>query len=150
VRFYLEEGLEKLARWLRFLGHEAYLIKGPVSFKSVKPDGVFITTSRRWYERLKKAGLECFLVPRHEFKLQLRAVVKHYGLKGELSLERCAFCSSRLEPLTGEELKRLVPPAALKEATDFRRCPSCGAVFWKGSHYERMKKKLREMLNGLD
>ena len=31
--FYLEENLEKLARWLRFLGYPAYTIKGKNSAK---------------------------------------------------------------------------------------------------------------------
>ncbi|NPB08261.1 MAG: hypothetical protein GXN96_04960 [Aquificae bacterium] len=146
MKFYLEENLEKLARWLRFLGHEATTIKGPVSPRKIKGDGVFITTSPRWYEILKKRGYSVFLVPRHDFEVQLCSVVKHFNLKPELKLNLCVYCCSELLPLKREEVKGKVPPGVYEEAEDFTRCPSCGALFWKGSHYERMTRKLRNIL----
>ena len=146
LKFYLEENLEKLARWLRFLGYPAETIKGEIELKKIKPDGVFITTSRRWYERLKKLGIKVFLVPRHDFELQLCGVVKYFKLKPELSLNLCAYCSAPLKSVSREEVKEKVPPLVYEYGYDFTICPKCGAIFWKGSHYERMKKKLEEIL----
>ncbi|GAB6066302.1 Mut7-C RNAse domain-containing protein [Aquifex pyrophilus] len=146
MKFYLEENLEKLARWLRFLGYPAYTIKGEINLSKIKPDGVFITTSRRWYERLKKLGINAFLVPRHDFELQLCSVVKHFKLRHELSLNLCAYCSSPLVSVSREEVREKIPKRVYEEGEDFTLCPGCGAVFWKGSHYERMKRKLEEIL----
>ncbi len=144
--FYLEENLEKLARWLRFLGYPAYTIKGKVSLKKLNPDGIFITTSKDWFDRLKKLGYEVFLVPRHDFEYQLCSVIKYYKLKSELSLDLCAYCSSPLKEISKEEIKDRIPPKVYEEAYDFTVCSNCGAIFWKGSHYERMKNKLKEIL----
>ncbi|AAC07154.1 Mut7-C RNAse domain-containing protein [Aquifex aeolicus] len=146
TKFYLEENLEKLARWLRFLGYPAHVIKGKVDLNKIKPDGVFITTSRRWYERLNKLGIRAVLVPRHDFEVQLCTVIKTLNLKPELKLNLCAYCSTPLLFVSREEVKESVPERVYKEATDFTLCPKCGAVFWKGSHFERMEKKLREIL----
>lgn len=144
--FYLEENLEKLARWLRFLGYPAYTIKGKVDVKKLKYEGVFITTSRKWFERLKKLGYEVFLVPRHDFEYQLCSVIKHFNLKPTLSLNLCAYCSSELIPVERESVKDRLPERVYEEASDFTLCPNCGAVFWKGSHYQRMLRKLERIL----
>ena len=144
--FYLEENLEKLARWLRFLGYPAYTIKGKIHLTKIPPNAVFITTSRKWFKKLKKAGYEVFLVPRHDFEYQLCSIVKHYNLKPQLELNLCAYCSTPLKSVSREEIKDRVPQRVYEEAYDFTLCPNCGAIFWKGSHYERMKKKLNEIL----
>ncbi|WP_461829283.1 Mut7-C RNAse domain-containing protein [Aquifex sp.] len=138
--------LEKLARWLRFLGYPAHTIKGRVQLNKIPADSIFITTSREWFERLRKIGYEVFLVPRHDFEYQLCSVVKHYNLKPKLELNLCAYCSSPLKPVSREDIKEKVPPRVYEEAYDFTLCPNCGAIFWKGSHYERMKEKLKEIL----
>ncbi len=144
--FFLEGNLEKLARWLRFLGYPAYTIKGKITPKKIPPNSVFVTTSKEWFERLKKIGYEVFLVPRHDFEYQLCSIVKHYNLKPELSLSLCAYCSSPLREVSKEEIKKKVPQRVYEEAYDFTLCPNCGAIFWKGSHYDRIKKKLKEIL----
>ena len=144
--FYLEENLGKLARWLRFLGYPAYTIKGKIELKKINPEAIFITTSKAWFDRLRKRGYEVFLVPRHDFEYQLCSVLKHYNLKPELSLSLCAYCSSPLRWVSREEVKEKVPLKVYREAYDFTLCPKCGTVFWKGSHYEKMKRKLKEIL----
>ncbi len=144
--FYLEDNLEKLARWLRFLGYPAYTIKGKIQLNKIPPNSIFVTTSRRWFEQLKKWGVDVFLVPRHDPELQLYLLIKELRLKPELKLDLCAFCSSKLKSVSKEEVKDKIPPKVYEEAYDFTLCPNCGAIFWKGSHYERMKKKLMEIL----
>ncbi|HIQ48339.1 MAG TPA: hypothetical protein EYH58_01705 [Aquifex aeolicus] len=146
MKFYLEENLEKLARWLRFLGYSAYTIKGKIELKKFPPDGVFITTSRKWYEKLNKLGLQAFIVPRHDFELQLCSVIKHFRLRAELTLNLCAYCSSPLLGVDKEEVKERIPPRVYEEASNFTLCPNCGAIFWKGSHFNRMKKRLKKIL----
>jgi len=146
MKFYLEENLQKLARWLRFLGYEAVLIKGSIKPEKIKTDGVFITTSLKWFEYFSRRGLEVFLVPRHDFELQLCSVVKHFKLDTSLKLNRCAYCSTPLISLSREEVRGKVPERVLEEAEDFTKCPVCGSIFWKGSHYGKIERKLQEIL----
>ena len=146
LSFVLEENLQKLARWIRFLGYPAYTIKGRIQLSKIPPNSVFITTSREWYNRLRKWGIKVFLVPRHDPELQLCLLIKGFNLKPNLSLNLCAYCSTELGPISREEVKYKVPPKVYKEAYDFTLCPNCGAIFWKGTHYERMRKKLEKIL----
>ena len=39
-----------------------------------------------------------------------------------------------------------LPPHAAERFQDFLLCPSCGRVYWKGSHYRRMLKLIGRTL----
>ena len=149
MKFLLESNLSKLAKWLRFLGHDVKVIEGPIRKEEIakNQDRVFITTSTRWEETLKKAGIRYLVVPRHDWELQLCMVVKHFGLKPELVLDRCAYCGAELIPVRKEGVRERVPPKAYDTAYDFTLCPKCGALFWKGTHYEGMVRMLERALN---
>lgn len=148
MKFLLENNLSKLAKWLRFLGHDVRVLEGEINLRElVRNQGrIFITTSRRWEETLKKLGTEYLVVPRHDWELQLCMVIKHFGLSPRLLLDRCAYCGAKLVPVEKEEVKERVPPRAYDTAYDFTLCPECGALFWKGTHYEGMLRKLEEVL----
>ena len=53
---------------------------------------------------------------------------------------RCGRCNGRLEPVaaTGPTPEYAPDPAE----TDCWRCRDCGQVFWKGSHWDRMRRAL--------
>ena len=53
---------------------------------------------------------------------------------------RCGRCNGRLEPIPeGESTPEYAPDPA---GTDCWRCRDCGQVFWKGSHWDRMRRVL--------
>ncbi|NPA32524.1 MAG: hypothetical protein GXO04_02730 [Aquificae bacterium] len=147
MKFFLEENLAKLARWLRFLGYQAYTIKGEVSLSKISPDAVFVTTSRRWHDRLKKLRMPVVLVPRHDFHAQLRTLLITLSLKPELKLNVCAHCNTPLKKLKKEEVKGLVPEGVYREGSDFTICPSCGSLFWRGTHTKRMEETLKKLIH---
>jgi uncharacterized protein with PIN domain len=37
------------------------------------------------------------------------------------------------------DIAQQLPPRTSDLHTEFRRCPTCGRVYWKGSHYDRMR-----------
>ncbi|NLE75657.1 MAG: hypothetical protein GX605_02745, partial [Chloroflexi bacterium] len=39
-----------------------------------------------------------------------------------------------------------LPPRTQHYYTEFRRCQGCGQVYWKGSHYRRMQRRIDEIL----
>lgn len=54
--------------------------------------------------------------------------------------ERCGRCNGPLEAVGETEPTPTYAPDT--ERTDCWRCRDCGQLFWKGSHYERMKEIL--------
>jgi len=96
MKFLLENNLSKLAKWLRFLGHDVKVLEGEINLGelSKNQDRAFITTSKRWETTLKRMGINYLVVPRHDWELQLCAVIKHFNLSPELCLSRCAYCGA--------------------------------------------------------
>jgi hypothetical protein len=47
-----------------------------------------------------------------------------------------------LVPIEKEQIKNLVPSFVFQTQNSFSYCKKCGKIFWKGSHYKDMKKKL--------
>jgi uncharacterized protein with PIN domain len=61
---------------------------------------------------------------------------------------RCISCNARLERVRKDLVLSRIPPLVAKLYDVFSQCPSCGRVFWRGSHWERMKKLADEVLGG--
>ena len=51
-----------------------------------------------------------------------------------------------LKPLSRERARNLVAPYVLENGGGFAVCPGCGRVFWRGTHYGRMEKKIEKIL----
>lgn len=47
----------------------------------------------------------------------------------------------RFQPATPEHALQ-VPDDVLQTQDELLTCPNCGRVYWRGSHYKRMRKKL--------
>ncbi len=148
-RFLLEADLHRIAYWLRFLGQDALLLDGAINKRDLlkHPDRVFITTSRKMERHLKAWGVEYFLLPREDWRVQLCLLLKYFGIEGELKLNRCYYCNTPLLSVDKEEVKGKVPPMAYKYGKDFTLCPNCGKIYWKGSHHPKLKKMLEEVLS---
>lgn len=52
---------------------------------------------------------------------------------------RCLRCNSRLLAVTKDRVQHLLPPRTREYYHDFSRCPTCSGIYWRGSHYTRMK-----------
>jgi len=149
MKFLLENNLSRLAKWLRFLGHDVKVLEGKISRIALveHQDRIFLTTSKRWEDTLRKANIKYLVVPRHDWELQLCMVVKCLGLQRKLRLDRCAYCSAELVRVDKEQFRERIPPKAYETAYDFTLCPRCGMLYWKGTHYEGMKRMLERALN---
>lgn len=147
MKFLLEAGLEKLARWLLFLGQDVQVLSGPISKKEITkhPDRVFITTSRYWEKQLKAWRVPYFLLPKEDWKVQLKLLIRYFRLKPSLKLDRCVYCNTLLEFVEKDAVKDRVPEAVYKTAYDFSICSRCGHVYWKGSHYKRITSTIKSL-----
>jgi uncharacterized protein with PIN domain len=78
---------------------------------------------------------------------QLRHVVRAFRLAPRARpFSRCSACNALLVPATRDEVAAEVPPRVLASEQQYRRCPGCGRVYWRGSHAARMKTVLDRVL----
>lgn len=74
---------------------------------------------------------------------QLREVLEQFDLYGLMRpLSRCIKCNSALESVAKEQVSERLPPDIARRFTGFWRCTGCGRVYWKGSHYDRMRRRI--------
>ncbi len=79
---------------------------------------------------------------------QFQEVVHRFDLKGEVNtFSRCMKCNGLLKEVPKEEIYDRLPECVKKHFDDFWQCTSCGNVYWKGSHYDRMKDKITMLLS---
>ncbi len=79
---------------------------------------------------------------------QLTEVIRHFDLKSSLRpFTRCLECNGILTEVSKVEVNSMLPERTREYYTEFRRCRGCGRIYWEGSHYERMKKFLGNIID---
>ncbi|MDF1526579.1 MAG: Mut7-C RNAse domain-containing protein [bacterium] len=63
---------------------------------------------------------------------------------------RCLECNNLLLSMDPTEAQGKVPPFIYQSQKIFTHCPSCGKVFWKGTHSERMEEVVRWMRGAME
>ena len=83
---------------------------------------------------------------------QVKRVFEILGLEAdeEKFLSRCLICNRELEDVEKEEVKGLVPEYVFKTKDEFARCPSCGRIYWEGTHHSNMAKMVEMFLKRRD
>ena len=141
--------LGTLARWLRALNvdvvYDPALDDAALVDRAVAEGRTILTRDRRLTER--RLARDHLLIRSDDLDEQVRQVVAALGIEpdpGRL-LGRCLRCNAPLEPIDAEAARSRVPPWVARTQEEFRVCPTCGRVYWRGSHVDRMAKRLEKM-----
>ncbi|HEX2174017.1 MAG TPA: Mut7-C RNAse domain-containing protein [Dehalococcoidia bacterium] len=141
-RFLLDTHLGKLAGHLRMLGFDtAYFndCDDDVLARLASEERRILLTRDRG---LLKRGIVthgCH-VWETDPERQLVEVLDRFDLTGEVKpFRRCLQCNGLLEPVAKEAIVDRLQPKTRLYYQEFARCRSCDRIYWKGSHYERMR-----------
>jgi uncharacterized protein with PIN domain len=142
--FLLDVMCGKLAVYLRLAGYDAAYAgdRGIEADDRIlelaeAEDRILLTRDVQLAERAD----DSILLTERDVEAQL-AELREAGVELEADEEpsRCGRCNGRLDVIPEDaDTSEYAPNPA---ETDCWRCRECGQVFWKGSHYERMKKAL--------
>jgi uncharacterized protein with PIN domain len=78
---------------------------------------------------------------------QLKEIVERFDLKNKLKeFSRCLECNSTLIEIEKEKIIDRLPPKVIEWQNEFFYCRECDKVYWKGSHYEKMKNLIDEII----
>ena len=154
-KFMVDQNVGKLARWLRMMGYDALLFEGENDGQMVKlalaKDRLLLTKdSQIMLRRVVTSGhLKVILIESDEPAEQLRQVMEALGLDYHLNpFSRCLECNTLLQPRQPEEVCHLVPPYVYHTQSRYVQCPSCGRVYWRGTHWAAMRRRLAEFSKG--
>lgn len=154
-RFVLDVHLRKLARHLRLLGFD-------VDWLPDRDDGELADIAEREGRILLSRDLQLMMrkkvsrglyVRNTDPSKQVTEVLERLQLFGLCRpFTRCVECNGLMRPLDiaapGFDAASAIPPGVLAWCREYYRCGECGRIYWKGSHYDKLKKRVEGILNG--
>ncbi len=142
-RFIADVMLGRLARWLRALGYDTLYFSDmddPALARRAHAEQRILLT--RDVELTRRRGLQSILVADDDVKRQLRQVVQTLQLATDNAFSRCIHCNTILAECDAALVRAEVPPYVFATQTRFRRCNQCGRIYWRGTHWARMREAL--------
>ena len=146
-KFLLSENLNRLARYLRMMGYDAVVYKS-ISFSNKirllnKDRRTYLTRSSK--ESKSNQKFNRFLIKSTNINEQLQEIKKYITFPNDFIFSRCIECNKLLYNIEKEKVSKLVPEYILQNHENFLVCRKCGKIYWKGTHYQDMMKKLSEL-----
>jgi uncharacterized protein len=152
LAFVADGHLGKLTRNLRLLGID-------VSYRSDARDNELLVTMVRERRALLTRDRRLLLhrvvqtgyYPRSQHSMeQTVEVIKRFNLAGKLApFQRCLRCNERLNQAAKETVVEKLQPLTRLYYHDFRRCPKCGQIYWRGSHFERLARRVDAIIESI-
>jgi hypothetical protein len=148
-RFVLDTHLGQLAGYLRLLGFDTLYrndYDDPELAHISQAEGRILLTNDRWLLK-RKIVTHGYVVRETDPDKQLVEVVDRFDLRGQFQpFKRCLRCNGLIEPVDKAAVVDQLPANTRRYYEEFRRCASCGQVYWMGSHYRRMVGFLEQTL----
>jgi len=145
-RFLVDGMAIRLGKYLRCLGYDAEWEHGAGTralVRRARAEGRVLLT------RNSRIGTEIEPPPRwialseEDPVAQLAQVLEELELDpAEQLFTRCIRCNVALDVASPQEVASRVIEAVRARHTQFFACPSCGTIFWRGSHVENTCRKL--------
>jgi uncharacterized protein with PIN domain len=148
TRFVADGHLGTLARNLRLLGfdvaYDPYAEDRQLLTVMKRENRALLTRDRRL---LMHAVVETGYCPRsRNADEQTVEVIRRFDLLRSLApFTRCLRCNAPLLKVSkGEVIERLEPLTKIYYE-QFRRCTGCGQIYWAGSHFSKLQKRLEKI-----
>jgi uncharacterized protein len=153
ITFIVDCNAGKLARWLRMMGYDTLFFNdiedGRLVDIAMREGRVVVTRDTQIAKRRVAANgnLKVILTQDDDPRHQLLQVMKELHLDcQQMQFTRCLECNQRLVSRSKEQVKDLVPPYVFRTQTQYMQCPSCSRIYWQGTHWQRMKSALEEIM----
>lgn len=153
IRKFVADGhLGKLVRDLRLLGIDVVYDRDAEDRQLVKTsnaqDRALLTRDRHL---LMHAAVRHGYYLRSQNSLeQTVEVLRRFDLASVLTpFTRCLRCNALLESVEKDKIIGQLEPLTRIYYDQFRGCPGCGQIYWSGSHFEKLRKRIREIRDRL-
>ncbi len=150
-RWLADEMLGRLARYLRFCGHDVEYVRSmddaAISERARTEHRILLTRDRV----LARQTPGAVLLRSPEIGEQLREVrAARPDARFELAFDRCPECNARLVPWSPHPHLPW-PPELPRDRVEHGllvvECPGCGRHYWEGSHAAEIRRKVSAWLS---
>lgn len=142
-RFVLDGHLGRLAAYLRMLGFDCLYENDYDDDQLAEIAGreQRILLSRDRHLLMRKSVTDGYCLRSLDPQQQLTETVKRFDLaRRAIPFHRCLRCNHVLEPVRKEDVIDRLEPLTKQYFDKFHICPACGQIYWKGSHFDHMRK----------
>ena len=155
TKFIADNNVGKLARWLRLIGYDTVLLKQKDDAEMIKialgEDRVILTKDAQFMKRrmVINGTLKALYTEQDDPQVQIREVVETLSLDyGFKPFSRCLECNRALVARDREDVKDLIPVRVSEAQIQYTQCPACHRIYWPGTHWQAMGKKLKDLQAG--
>ena len=151
-RFIADVNIHDVVKTMRALGldvmEDRRLSSGEIADMAGNENRIILTASRQLL-KLRRVACGIFIRPGNREE-QIRRILNRLSLKELCNpFSRCLCCNTLLEAVAKDAVWQRIPPRTRKRCNDFARCPSCDRLYWKGTHYEKIKARVARILRPL-
>ena len=150
TRFFADAQLGRLARYLRLLGFDTRYdnaINDADLVQHAAMEGRIILSRDRALLMHRGVTHGCHLHQDDPVE-QLVHVVRRFDLASvSHPFTRCMECNDQVQVVGKQEVTAILDAGTAASFDEFWRCPGCGRIYWKGSHYERLERLVTGVLD---
>lgn len=152
-RFLADAHLGALAKGLRLLGFDTLwhndLGDEALVELSRREHRILLTRDRRLLMR-RNLTHGCYIRPTKP-REQVDYLVARLQLCADLRpFSRCMVCNGELVAVAGEAVMTKIPPRVWATPRAYWRCPGCERLYWRGSHWQAMCRRIDELCPGIE
>ncbi len=142
-RFICDRTLGQLCKLLRMCGIDSGYCdrSNEISVIARRENRVILTRNSRFRE---KPGI--FFIEPADPGQQLKLIINKFRLRPAVKLfHRCLQCNGRLVSIKKTRIQDRVPYYIYTHHVQFHICRDCRHIYWPGSHYQNMLRKLSKL-----
>ena len=148
-RFLVDQNVGKLTKWLRLLGYDAVFFTGDDDNQMVKQalneNRILITrdTAIRRRKVALSGQLTVITFETEDAETQMQQLIAGLSLTEDSQpLSRCLEDNALLHSIDKTDVEKRVPTHTFKTQDEFMECPACGRVYWRGTHWQALERRL--------
>lgn len=115
---------------------------------ALKEDRVILTRDTHIMEWgvVARGRVKAVLIRNDQSERQVRQVVSELKLETVIKpFTICLGCNQPLHTVEKADIEQRVPPYVFETQDQFVECPKCHRVYWRGTHWRNMLKKLESL-----
>ncbi|MTI31519.1 twitching motility protein PilT, partial [Cytophagales bacterium RKSG123] len=147
TKFILDVHLGKLCKFLRLAGFDTWYDKSYDDSEIVRiaeEQKRIVLTRDKGLLKNKKLS-RGYWVRATNPKIRFGEILKRFDLWENIQLaKRCPTCNGLLTPIAQEEIEDKLLPFIRKTYKEFFQCSGCDKIYWKGPHFQMIKKFMEE------
>ena len=153
LKFIVDQNVGRLVKWLRIMGYDTIFFNGSNDSRMIATalaEGRVILTRDTQIMRRRvvtKGLLKAILIQSDDPEQQMLQVIETLNLDCNFRpFALCLECNEYLVERSKEEVKNRVPPYVFKTQSQYMQCPSCRRIYWRGTHWQAMTKRLEHFM----